>query len=78
MDPDDHVAARLARLPALLEGMPALQQRGRFLSTECLVGLPGRAFRLRIAQGRIVQMDPRRGARSGNPCQRRAGTTFWR
>lgn len=57
MDPDDHVAAQLARLPALLEGMPALQQRGRFLSTECLVGLPGRAFRLRIAQGRIVHMD---------------------
>lgn len=57
MSSEDHVAAQLARLPELLERAPALQARGRFLSADWLVGIPGRAFRVGIEHGRIVRMD---------------------
>ena len=57
MDSEDDVVARLLRLPDQLERAPALQERGRFLSVDWLVGIPGRPFRVRIEQGRIVRMD---------------------
>jgi len=52
------VTAALSRLPALLEADPALMERGRFLTTRCLIGCPEAAFHLDIAEGRIVAMEP--------------------
>jgi len=54
----DAVTAALSRLPALLEADPALVARGRFLTTQCLIGCPEAAFHLDIIEGRIIAMEP--------------------
>lgn len=76
------VAARLSRLPALLESAPRLAARGRFLSADWLVGMPQRAFHVRIEEGRIVRMEegPRLMAswRFAYRATPQGWTEFWR
>jgi hypothetical protein len=47
-----------ATIPALLEQMPALILRGRFLDCECLLGPVGEPFHASIRAGRIVDLTP--------------------
>jgi hypothetical protein len=55
---DAAVIAAFAGIPALLDQMPALVARGRFLDCECLLGPVGHPFHVSIRQGRIVDLTP--------------------
>ena len=55
---DAAVTAAFAHIPVLLDQMPALIVRGRFLDCECLLGPLGHPFHVSIRQGRIVDLTP--------------------
>jgi hypothetical protein len=55
-DPEARVAATLARLPALCAAAEALVRRGRFVTTECLVGTHAAPVRLTIVAGRVTEV----------------------
>ncbi len=55
---DAAVIEAFARIPALLDRMPALILRGRFLDCDCLLGPAGQACPASIRQGRIVDLMP--------------------
>jgi hypothetical protein len=55
---DAAVIQAFAGIPALLDQMPALIARGRFLVCECLLGPIGHPFHASIRQGRIIDLTP--------------------
>jgi hypothetical protein len=51
----DGISARVGALPQRVSDDPALLRRGRFLDASCLLVVGEREFRLRIADGRVVE-----------------------
>ncbi|HUI17848.1 MAG TPA: hypothetical protein VL244_09300 [Alphaproteobacteria bacterium] len=56
-DADAHAAATFAQLPALANADAWLVQRGRHLSTECLIEIGAVPFYASIAAGRIAALE---------------------
>lgn len=52
----DEVAARLARLPELVNGRESLVRRGRFLSGEFMVEADEVAVHVKVHEGRVVEV----------------------
>lgn len=55
---DAAVVQAFTQIPVLLDLVPALVMRGRFLDCECLLGPIGHPFHASIRQGRIVDLTP--------------------
>jgi hypothetical protein len=55
---DAAIIRAFAAIPALLDRMPALIARGRFLDCECLLGPTGHPFHATIRAGRIADLTP--------------------
>ena len=46
---------RFEAIPELVNGDAWLTRRGRFLTTDCLIGIGASSYRLAIEHGRIVR-----------------------